>query len=162
MNEIKKPCLDLPMSALIKDIVSKINTCAFNYSANDADVQKMAAAALENIKQDAHETCLSSVELGSTNNPSALAPLKKIAESNDSLVRTCAVSAIGTLGAQNNIDYLSGKLAQFSNNDKTMVLKAIGDAGSSKSIDILRKTKGDALYSDENGVKFCVDLYLAK
>ena len=162
MDEIKKPCLDVPMSVVVKDIVSKINQCAFDYKVSDADVQKMAAAALDSVKPETDNACLPSIELGGTNNPSAITPLKKIAESDDSLVRTCAVSAIGTLGVQNSFDYLHDKFALFSNNDKTMVVKSIGDAKSSESDNFLMKVKGDKLYSDEDGIKYCVDLYLAK
>jgi hypothetical protein len=43
-----------------------------------------------------------------------------------------------------------------------MVLKSIGDVGSSNSLEFLKKIKEDKLYTDEDGVKFCVDLYLAK
>jgi hypothetical protein len=161
MDEIGKPCLSLPMSVMVKEIVSKINRCVFNYSISDEEAKKMGDAALAKVKPDTESACLPSVELGGTNNPAIMGTLEKIAESEDSLVHNCAVSAMGTLGAQDQFDFLAKKFAQFSNNDKVVPLKSIGDIGSVPAMDFLRKVKTSKLYEDENGVKYCVDLYLA-
>jgi hypothetical protein len=160
MNEVGSPCLSVPMSVMVKEIASKINRCVFNYSVSDEDVQKMAAAALNDVKPDTANACFPSIALGDTNNPEAMKSLQKIAESDDSFVHNCAVSAMGTLGAQDQFDYLTGKFALFSNNDKVMPLGAIGDIGGNQSMEFLRKVKGSELYEDENSVKYCVDLYL--
>jgi len=162
MDEIGKPCLSIPMSILVKEIVSKINRCVFNYSVSDDELIKMEALALGKIKPDTENACFPSIELGGTNNPAAMKTLQKIAENEDSLVRTCAVSAMGTLDAQDQFDYLVGKFKFFSNNDKVIPLKSIGDIGGTRAVDFIRKVKSDKLYEDENGVKYCVDLYLAR
>ncbi len=160
MDEIGPPCLSIPMSIMVKEIVSKINRCVFNYAASDEDLKKMEALALEKVKPETDFACFPSIELGGTNNPVAMKTLQKIAENEDSLVHACAVSAMGTLGAQDQFDYLANKFAQFSNNDKVIPLKSIGDIGSTKALDFIRDVKADKLYEDETGVKYCVDLYL--
>ena len=160
MNEIEKPCLSIPMSIMVKEIASKINRCVFNYSISDEDLKKIEALAMEKVKPETEFACFPSIELGGTNNPAAMKTLQKIADNEDSLVHSCAVSAMGTLGAQDQFNYLTNKFAQFSNNDKIIPLKSIGDIGSTQAMDFVRKVKTDELYGDENGVKYCVDLYL--
>ena len=162
MDEVRKPCLSIPMAVMVKEIASKINRCVFNYSVSDADLQKMATSALENVKPDTDYACFPSIDLGGTNNPSAMNTLHKLADHEDSFVHNCAVAAMGTLGAQDQFDYLAGKFARFSNNDKVVPLKSIGDIGSSQALEFIRNVKEDKLYSDENGVRYCVDLYLAR
>lgn len=159
MDEVRQPCLNIPMSIMVKEIVSKINRCAFNYAASDEEVSRMAADALAKVKPDTEFACLPSIELGSTNNQLAMKTLEKLAEEEDSFVKTCAVTAMGILGGQDRFDYLVGKYRQFTNNDKVIPLKAIGDIGTDKALDFVRKIKTDNLYEDENGVKYCVDLY---
>lgn len=159
MDEIRQPCLNIPMSIMVKEIVSKINRCAFNYAASNEDVSRMAADALAKVKPDTEFACMPSIELGSTNNLLALKALEKLAEEDDSFVKTCAVTAMGTLDVQDRFDYLVGKYAQFTDNDKVIPLKVIGDIGTDKALDFIRKIKNDKIYEDENGVRYCVDLY---
>lgn len=159
MDEVRQPCLNIPMSLMVKEIVSKINRCAFNYAASDEEVGRMAADVLAKVKPDTQFACMPSIELGSTNNPLAMKTLEKIAEDQDSFVKTCAITAMGILGPQNRFDYLVGKYAQFTNNDKVIPLKVIGDIGTDKARDFVRKIKDDKIYNEENGVKYCVDLY---
>jgi hypothetical protein len=161
MDEIAKPCLSIPMSIMVKEIVSKINRCIFNYSAGDDEVKKMETLALEKVKPDSDFACFPSIELGGTNNPAAMKTLQKIAENEDSLVHNCAVSAMGALGAQDQFDFLAKKFAQFSNNDKVIPLKSIGDIGSAPALEFIRHVTTEKIYADENGVKYCADLYLS-
>lgn len=162
MNEIGEPCLSVPMSIMVKEIASKINRCVFNYSVSDEDVRKMAESALKDVKPDTANACFPSIALAGTNNPEAVKTLRTLADNDDSLVHNCAVSAMGTLGAQDQYDFLAGKFALFSNNDKVMPLAAIGDIGNAKAKDFFTKVKASELYEDENGVKYCTDLYLAR
>ena len=85
----------------------------------------MEALTLEKIKPETEFACFPSIELGGTNNPAAMKTLQKIAENEDSLVHSCAVSAMGTLGAQAQFDYLADKFVKFSNNDKVIPLKSM-------------------------------------
>lgn len=159
MDEVRQPCLNIPMSIMVKEIVSKINRCAFNYAASDEEVSRMAADALAKVKPDTEFACMPSIELGSTNNLLAIKTLEKLAEEKDSFVKTCAVTAMGILGAQDQFDYLVGKYTQFTDNDKVIPLKVIGDIGTDKALAFVRKIKNDKIYEDENGVRYCVDLY---
>ncbi len=43
-----------------------------------------------------------------------------------------------------------------------MPLKAIGDIGGSQAVDFLRQMQSSKLYNEENSVRYCTDLYLAK
>lgn len=162
MDEINKPCLSTPMSAMVKEIAAKINRCVFNYTVSDADLEKMAAEALAQVKPETDTACLPAIALGATNNLTALPTLQKLAEYEDSEIHNCAVSAIGTLGTPGQYDYLVGKFRTFTNNDKVMPLKALGDSDSSQARAFISQVKGSELYNDENSVKYCVDLYLAK
>jgi len=162
MDEIRKPCVSDPMSVLVKDVASKINQCVFNYGASDADVQRLATAVAAAVTADSKTSCFPLTDLGSTNNPAALPTLKKFAGHDDSFVHNCAVSAIGTLGAQDQFEFLEGRYNHFADNDRVMPLKAIGDIGSSRSQDFLRQVQKSKLYNDENGVRYCTDLYLSK
>ena len=41
MSEIQKPCFDMPMSILVKEIASKINRSALHYSASDVNLKEI-------------------------------------------------------------------------------------------------------------------------
>lgn len=162
MDEIRKPCVSDPMSVVVKDVAAKINKCLFNYGAGDADVQRLAAAVANAVATDSNSACFLLTDLGSTNNPAAMPTLKKFAEHDDSFVHNCAVGAIGTLGAQGQFEFLKGRFEGYAGNDKVMPLKAIGDIGGSQADDFLRQVQSSKLYDDENGIRYCTDLYLAK
>lgn len=162
MDEIQKPCVSDPMAVIVKDVAAKINQCAFNYVASDADVQRLAAAVTSAVTADSKTACFPLTDLGSTNNPAAMPTLKKFAEHDDSFVHNCAVSAIGTLGAQEQFAFLEGRFNYFAANDRVTPLKAIGDIGSSRALDFLRQVQSSKLYNEENGVRYCTDLYLTR
>ena len=158
--EVEKPCISMPMTVVVKDIAAKINRCLFNYSVSDDNVRKMEAAAAKELVPESEYGCFPSMDLGSTNNPLTMKQLQVFASHEDSLVHNCAATAIGLLGQQDQFDYLVMLYNQFTNNDKAMPLKAIGDIGGSKAIQFLKDIRNSDIYSDENSVKYCVDLYL--
>lgn len=162
MDEIRKPCVSDPMTITLKDVAAKINQCAFNYRASDDDVQRLAAAVDRAVAADTRTACFPLTDLGATNNPSAMLTLKKFAAHDDSFVHNCAVGAIGALGAQGEFEFLKERFDTFSANDRVMPLKAIGDMGNSRSQDFLRDVQRGKLYNDENGVRYCTDLYLTR
>jgi HEAT repeat protein len=102
------------------------------------------------------------IELGGLNNPDAMKYLAPFADNDDRFVRACALSAMGTLGAQDQLEYLKKKYAQYEEIDKYMALKSIGDIGTPQAIDFVEKAKNERLYNKELGFKYCVDLYLEK
>ncbi len=162
MDEIQKPCVSDPMAIVVKDVASKINRCLFNYGVSNADLQKLATAAVSTVQADSPTACFPLIDLGSTNNPHAMSTLKRFAEHDDSFVHNCAVNAIGTLGAQDQFEFLVGRFNYFATNDKVMPLKAIGDIGTGQAWDHLRQVQSSSLYREENGVKYCTDLYLTR
>ena len=162
MDEIRKPCVSDPMGIIVKDVAPKINTCAFNYSAADADVQKLEKQVATAVETDKTTACFPLTDLAGTNNPAAMATLKRYAGHDDSFVHNCAVHAMGILGAQDQFDFLVGKFEYFAANDKISTLKAIGDIGTPKARDFLRNVQKSSLYNDENGVRACTDLYLSR
>jgi len=162
MDEVQKPCISDPMAVVVKDVVSKINQCVFGYGVSNDDLQKLTAAALSTVKADSPTACFPLIDLGSTNNPSAMSTLKTFAGHGDSFVHNCAVSAIGTLGAQNEFAFLEDRFHYFAANDRVMPLKAIGDIGGSRAQSFLRQVQTDKLYREENGVRYCTDLYLSR
>ncbi len=66
------------------------------------------------------------------------------------------------LGMQDQFDYLAGKYVHFTNNDKVMPLKSIGDIGKGQAQEFVGKVKASELYQDENGVRYCGELYLGR
>lgn len=162
MDEIQKPCVSDPMAVVVKDVASKINQCIFNYSVSGSEVQKLAAAAASMVKPASPTACFPLIDLGGTNNPEAMPALKRFAEHGDSFVHNCAVSAIGTLGATEQFPFLIGRFEYFAANDRVMPLKAIGDIGNRQAQEFLRQVQKSDLYTEENGVRYCTELYLSR
>lgn len=162
MDEVQKPCVSDPMAVTVKDVASKINQCLFKYAVSSEELQKMVATAASTVKADSPTACFPLIDLGGSNNPAAMPTLKRFAEESDSLVHNCAVSAIGTLGAQGQFAFLNQRFEQFAANDRVMPLKAIGDIGSRQAQEFLRQVQASKLYTEENGVRYCTDLYLSR
>lgn len=162
MDEVQKPCISDPMAVVVKDIASKINQCVFGYTVSAGEVEKLVSAVRDTVRPDSPTACFPLIDLGGTNNQAAMATLQKFAEHDDSLVHNCAVSAIGTLGAQEQFGFLEDRFEKFAANDRVMPLKAIGDIGDARAQEFLRKVQASKLYTDENGVKYCTDVYLSR
>jgi hypothetical protein len=160
MAEIQEPCFDMPMSVLVKEIASKINRSALHHSVSDENLKLTTERLEQKMKSGLPDAYLSVIELGGSNNPAAMESLIRISDAEDVLIRASALSAMGTLGAQNEFELLKKKYAQYADIDRFMALKSIGDIGTPEAIDFLKNAKQDRQYTDENGFKFCVDLYL--
>ena len=102
---------------------------------------------------------MSVLELGAGNNPVAMPMLKQTVQSEDTLIRACALSSMGTLGAEDELEFLKQKYVEYADIDKFMALKAIGDVGTPEAIDFLKKAKAEPQNKNEYGVTYCVDLY---
>ena len=162
MAEIQEPCFQTPMTILIKEIASKVNSNALHYAMSEEKVKAISNKIETQMKSGGKDLCYSLIELGATNNPEAMAPLLKIADTQDPFARGCAFSAIGILGGKNEFNFLKQKYEQYSGPDRPMALKAIGDIGTPESTQFVEKAKQDSQYSSEGGFKYCVDLYLEK
>ena len=159
MSEVHGPCLSMPMGILVRDVASKINRYALHYSASNGRLDEINAQLAEKMKSAAPDAYLSVLELGACNNPEAMPILKKTVESEDTLIRACALSCMGTLGAEKELDLLKQKYAEYADIDRFMALKAIGDVGTPEAVDFLKKAKAEPQNENEYAVKYCVDLY---
>jgi hypothetical protein len=162
MAEVQEPCFETPMSIIVKEIASKINSSALHYTVSGEKVKAINNQIEEQMKSGAKNVCFSLLELGGTNNPEAMKLLIKMADTEDRFSRTCALSAIGKLGAQNEFAFLKKKYEQYREADRFMALKSIGDIGTPEATNFVEKAKHDSQYSSEDGFKNCVDLYLEK
>jgi hypothetical protein len=162
LKEIEEACFNVPLSILVKDIASKINRHALQYSASDAKLAEFKARAEKKIKAKDEDAYRPVLELGNSNNLTAAKALVTFAGAEDGFTRACALSSIGTLGAQDQLEFLKKKYAENTDISKFMALKAIGDLGTPEAIDFVRKAKDDPLYSKEHGFKYVVDLYLER
>ncbi len=162
MNEILEPCFNIPMSVVIKEIASKINRYALNYSLSNATVEQLATGLKQGADAKISDSYNSVLELGGSNNPNAMKTLIELSENEDSMIKAVALSSIGILGAENEFDFLKQKYEQSSDLPKFMALKSIGDIGSAEAMSFLDQVKTGEAYKSQNGVKHCVDLYIDK
>jgi hypothetical protein len=141
MSEINDPCYSQPFELMIKEFAAKINSSLFHYSLADADVMNL----VEKIKQESESNDLvyfDVYELGFSNNPNAIEPLKEFSQSENEYVRLAAISSLGILGATQYFDdlksiYLNANLWQ----DRGMALKAIGDLGTEQALAFIASEK---------------------
>jgi hypothetical protein len=162
LKEIEDACFNTPMSIMVKDVASKINRYALQYSVSDEKLKEIQGRAEKKIKaldEDAYRPVL---ELGNSNNPGAVKALLVFAATEDRFTRACALSGIGALGAQDQVGFLKKKYAEYSGIDKMMALKSIGDLDTPEAIDFIRRAKDDPLYKSEQAFKYAVDVYLER
>jgi len=159
MTEVHEPCLSMPMTILVRDIVSKINRYALHYSVSTPRLNEINGQLAQKIKSGAKDAYLQVLELGGSNNPEAMKMLMDKVQSEDMLIRACALSSMGTLGAEDKIDFLKQKYTEYADIDKFMTLKAIGDIGSPEAMEFLKHAKADPKNANESGITYCVDLY---
>jgi HEAT repeat protein len=160
MDEILEPCFNIPISIIIKDVASKIDRAAFNLKASDQKVKSLSAAIDAQIANKDYSEFWKVLELGYTNNPEAINPLKKYAQTGDELFDSCALSSIGTLGAIKEAEFMKARYKAGKYNDRYMAAKALGDLATPDAMQMLVEMKKDSLYEKEAGLKYCIDLYL--
>jgi hypothetical protein len=156
MKEIEEPCINLPLSILIKEIASKINRVAIGAKASDQAVEDLAKSIQSEVGKNDNGPFWKVFELAATNNPSAMEHLKKFTIAQDNFLKACVFSAIGTLGPQDQFDFLKQCLAKTDEVSKFMDLKSIGDIERQEAKDFLKKI---AETTNEDGVKICSELY---
>jgi hypothetical protein len=155
-NEVEEPCYNVPVSLMVKEVASKINRYYFGLRAPEEKVDHL----VDNIRNRFNEDSFMQVlELGYTNNPSAVAPLVELTSHSDSMVRACAICSFGVLGAVDQFEFLQQKYRTSESLEKHMALKAIGDLGTPEAMDFLRSVKESDDY-DDDVIGNIVDLYL--
>lgn len=162
MNEILEPCFNIPISIMIKDIASKINQAAFHLQSSDQKVKTFTADINTKIAANDFTDFWKVLELGYTNNPAAVEPLKRYARMGDEFFKSCAISSIGTLGATQEVAFLKKCYADAaaSFNDRYLAVKALGDLATPEALKTIETIKRDPLYEREGGLRYAVDLYL--
>lgn len=152
----------MPSSILIKGIGSTINRLAFNYRMSDVQLEDLNKKTQEKVVSLLPDAYLSVLDIGVSNNPKANKYLMQYAENEDLLIRACALSAIGMVGEESAFGFLKEKYSQYTDIDRFMALKSIGDLGTPEAMHILNEARHDQQYKDEYGFKFLVDLYLER
>ncbi len=158
MKDIVEPCFDVPQSLVVKEIASKINHARLGFQSSDEVVAALVKRA-EPKRDENDGPFWELTELGGTNNPKAMASLKRYAAHKDEFVRACALSAIGMLGPEREAEFLKERYAALKSMDKYMALKAIGDIGDEASLQFVKSQASDPLYGKESGMQYLVDLY---
>ncbi len=161
MNEINEPCFDIPTSIIIKEVASKINKAIFALQAPDAKIDALTAEIDAEIPLKKERGPFWKVlELGYTNNPKAIEPLKKYSQqTDDEFFKSCALSAIGTLNPEGQFGFLKQRYEAGGFNDRYMAAKSIGDIGTEEALRFIEGLKDSDAYKGEGGLKSCVDLY---
>ncbi|RZU02774.1 HEAT repeat domain-containing protein [Rivibacter subsaxonicus] len=131
-DEVIEPTLNQPLSIAVKEIASKVANELYGYRASDAKVDALIARI--GAKRDA-DTWLDVYALGFANNPRSVDTLVRLVSDADENVRLAAISSLGTLRANAQLEMLKSlsqnKTAVWA--DRGMALKSIGDLGSDEA-----------------------------
>ena len=155
-REVEEPCYNVPVSLIVKEISSKINRHVFGLQSSDEKVEKLAQDIDATFEK---YTYLKVLELGYTNNPTAIPHLVRLTQHSDSMMRATAVSALGMLQAVDQFEFLKEFYASHENTQKFMALKSIDDLGTSEAMEFIQSVKNSGDYTDEM-IREVVDLYL--
>lgn len=161
-REVERPCYQIPLEAMIKEIAAKINRHFIGGVTPLEKVNKLIAAidSTPDTSDEGSEHYLNVLELGYTNNPAAIPALQKLAEHKQPIMRAAALSALGMLGGEGQLPFLKNAYQSNEKLVKAMALKSIGDIGTPDAQEFLRKTKQSDDYKDEEMIKDVVDLYI--
>lgn len=155
-SEVEEPCYNVPVSLMVKEIASKINRHYFGLQAPSDKINLL----LDDINNNFNEfSFLKVLELGYTNNRDAIDPLIKLTNHKDSMVRVCAISSLGVLGAVEKFDFLKNVYNTTESIEKSMALKSIGDLDTSQAIEFMKFVKESSDYQDKM-IREVVDLYI--
>lgn len=155
-SEVEEPCYNVPVSLMVKEIASKINRYYFGLQAPSDKINLL----LDDINNNFNEfSFLKVLELGYTNNRDAIDPLIKLTNHKDSMVRVCAISSLGVLGAVEKFDFLKNVYNTTESIEKSMALKSIGDLDTSQAIEFMKFVKESSDYQDKM-IREVVDLYI--
>lgn len=158
-REVERPCYQIPLEVVVKEIAAKLNAHIFKRVASNETVEKLANSINMDSADAASEQYLKVLELGYTNNPSAIKLLVPITNHKETIMREAAISALGILGAKDQFNLLKRIYQTKGNIDKTMALKSIGDLDMPEAREFIAKVKMSEDYSDDETVREVADLY---
>ncbi|NDV22053.1 HEAT repeat domain-containing protein [Desulfovibrio sp. JC022] len=156
-REVEHPCYNIPISLMVKEVASKVNRHVMKYVAPDAEVERLNREIQAEYDND--YVYMKVLELGYTNNPKAIVPLMELTKHDDTMVQSCAVSALGMLQAEEQLPFLIQYYREHENTQKFMALKAIGDMDTEASHVFMDSVRNSEDYKDEEMIKEVVDLY---
>lgn len=139
-SEIVQPTLNEPLDILVKEFAAKLSSRLYGARISDGEVQSLVAS-IKAARGD-KQAYINVYQLGFGNNKSAIPALVDLSNSSHEYVRLAAISSLGILGAEDELDLLKS-IAQNAKlwQDRGMALKAIGDIGGTEAINFLQKTK---------------------
>ena len=144
-REVERPCYQIPLEVVVKEIAAKLNAHIFKRVASNETVEKLA----NSINMD-------SADAASEQYLKVLVP---ITNHKETIMREAAISALGILGAKDQFNLLKRIYQTKGNIDKTMALKSIGDLDMPEAREFIAKVKMSEDYSDDETVREVADLY---
>ena len=157
-REIERPCYQIALEVVVKEIEAKLNARVFGRVASTATVERIAASIPSGSADAASEQYLKVLELGYTNSPAAIPVLIRLTGREETLMRASAISALGMLGATDQLPLLKTLYASGDGVVKSMALKSIGDLDTPEANDFLRGVKQSRDYKDDT-IREVPDLY---
>jgi hypothetical protein len=128
-DEVIEPTMNQPLQLLVQDLAAKINNILYQRSIPDSDVQELIAQI--NADPDGALSYIKVYELGFSNNASAIDALVDMTKSPHEYIRLAAISSLGTIAAESQVDYLIKFFkGDASWQDKAMAVKSLGDIAS--------------------------------
>jgi hypothetical protein len=158
-REVERPCYQIPIEVVVKEIAAKLNVHIFKRTASNETVERLVNSITPGPADAASEQYLKVLELGYTNNPAAIEPLVRLTAHEETIMREAAISALGILGAKNQFALLKNIYETKENIDKSMALKSIGDLDTPESREFIRQVKMTETYSDDETIREVADLY---
>jgi hypothetical protein len=159
-REIERPCYQIALEVVVKEIAAKLNARVYGRVASTATVERIAASIPSGDSDSASEQYLKVLELGYTNNPAAIPILVRLTNRGETLMRASAISALGILGATDQLPLLKTLYANGADElTKSMALKSIGDLDTPEAHDFLNGVKQSKDYQKEDTIREVVDLY---
>jgi len=139
-DEVIEPTMNQPLQLLVQDLAAKINRILYQRATPDSAVQELVKQI--NADPDGALSYVKVYELGFSNNPSAIDALVEMTKSPHEYIRLAAISSLGTIAAESQVEYLIGFFKGDANwQDKAMTVKSLGDiasAGNDQALTFLR------------------------
>ena len=158
-REVERPCYQIPLEIVVKEIAAKLNLHYFKRSASNKAVKELVSSINLASADAASEQYLKVLELGYTNNPTAIEPLVRLTSHNETIMREAAISALGILGAKDQFPLLKNIYETKNKIDKTMALKSIGDLDTPEAREFINHVKRSEEYLDDETIREVADLY---
>ncbi|WP_197047112.1 HEAT repeat domain-containing protein [Paucibacter sp. KBW04] len=136
-DEVIEPTLNEPLSLAVKELASKIAAKSYGWRASDKQLDALLAK-LDKPKLEGPDY-LDVYALGFSNHPRAIERVTQLSQHADEYVRLAAISSLGTLGANQQFNFLKGlyERREGSWQDRAMAIKAIGDLDTAESREFL-------------------------